>query len=324
MISADSQASGLIRVAWPLSRCIPPRPASGPVSRTPANTPTTLATAATTSASASTGRISCHLVAPRARSSADSSSRILASSRAASTSAAAATSSNASAPMVNSDLASVIVLAMPARTCGRRLVTCSPDGRTNVVRLVSAWLVFGASTPMFPWARAAACGSTNHEPWLAARPLRNAAGFTTAGPYTTREPGGPCPGRALTTNPETPTRSIAQYGAAGFLTRNTPVTRNPAAARPERVAVFSTEPGTACSRRATATGTATGSGSPRCAGPGQVPAVSTVWARIPSSAAGWSCHSIGCGVFGTGLASARTARGGESGIGFAHTALCIW
>ena len=181
-----------------------------------------------TSASASTGRVSCHLVAPRARSSADSSSRRLASSRAASTSAAPATSSNSSAPIVNSDLASTTLLAMPASSCGRRVVTCSPDGRIKVVSFATTWLVRPASAPMFCRAMTGAGGSTNHEAWRAVTPLRNAAGLTTAGPYVTREPGAPAPGMVLAAKPETGTWSSAQYGDAGFLTRNRPVTRSPA------------------------------------------------------------------------------------------------
>ena len=311
-------------MARPPSSRTPPSLASGLVSRTPASTPATAATAPRTSASASAGRISCHRVAPRARSSADSSSRTLASSRAASTSAAAATSSSASAPMVSSDLASTIVLAMPARTRGSRVVACSPDGGTDVASWASAWLVLVVSTPMSWLARPAADGNTNHEPWLAARPLRNAAGFTTAGPYITREPGMPPPGRALAVNPATGTRSTAQYGDAGSMTRNRPVTRSPAAAGPDCAAVLSTEPGTTRSWLATATGSATGSGSPRCGRPGHVPAVSTVCARSPVSAPTWICHCSGRGVPGTGLASARTARGGASVTGFAHTALPSW
>ena len=135
-----------------------------------------------TSASASTGRVSCHLVAARARSSADSSSRRLASSRAASISAAAATRSNASAPIANSDLASTMLLAMPASTPVRRVVTWTPDGRISVISADVAWLVLTARVLMSCRAMADADGSTYHEAWLAVRTLWNAAGLTTAGP----------------------------------------------------------------------------------------------------------------------------------------------
>ena len=80
------------------------------------STPARPATAPSTAASASTGRTTCQVVAPRARSSADSSSRIPASSRAASTSPAPATSSNCRAAIVNSDRVSTMVLAMPSRS----------------------------------------------------------------------------------------------------------------------------------------------------------------------------------------------------------------
>src|SRR5580704_2280829 len=174
--------------------------------------------------------------------------------------------------------------------------------------------------------------STNHEAWLAVTPLRNAETFTTAGPYVTREPGVPTPGMTvvptpetvLAANPEKGTWSSAQYGDAGFLNRNRPVTRSPAAAGPDRVAAFSTEPGVTCSRLATATGSATGSGLPGRGGPGHVPAVSVVWALIPASAASWICQSTGGGSPRAGLGSAQTARGGESVIGFAHSAPPHW
>ena len=80
------------------------------------------------------------------------------------------------------------------------------------------------------------------------------------------------------------------------LNRNRPVTRSPAAAGPDRVAAFSTEPGVTCSRLATATGSATGSGLPGRSGPGHVPAVSVVRALIPASAASWICQLTGAGV----------------------------
>ena len=203
------------------------------------------------------------------------------------------------------------------------MVTCSPDGRIKVVSFVTTWLVRPASAPMFCRAMTGAGGSTNHEAWLAVTPLRNAAGLTTAGPYVTREPGVPTPGMrvvptpgmVLAANPEKGSWSSVQYGDAGFLSRNRPVTRSPAAAGPDRVAAFSTEPGVTCSRLATATGSATGSGWPGCGGPGHVPAVSVVWALIPASAATWICQSTGGGSPRTGLGSARTARGGESVIG---------
>ena len=131
--------------------------------------------------------------------------------------------------MVNSDLASTMVPAMPVRSCGRRVVTCSPEGSATV-SFATAWLVLPASAPILWRAIADACGSTNHEAWPTARPLRNAAGLTTAGPYVMREPGGPDPATALAPNPETGTRSSAQYGDAGFLGRNRPVTRSPAGA----------------------------------------------------------------------------------------------
>ena len=89
---------------------------------------------------------------------------------------------------------------MPARSRGRRVVTCSPEGSATV-SFATAWLVLPASAPMLCRARADACGSTNHEAWPTARPLRNAAGLTTAGPYVTREPGGPDPADGIGAEP---------------------------------------------------------------------------------------------------------------------------
>ena len=157
------------------------RRASAPVRWVPASTPARPAAAPSTTASASTGRTTCHLVAPRARSSADSSSRRLASSRAASTSPAPATSSNSSAAIVNSDRVSTMVVAMPARSCGRLEVTASPSGRSTV-SCETAALVPALSASRFPRAMADACGNTIHEPWPTVSAPPNAAGFTTAGP----------------------------------------------------------------------------------------------------------------------------------------------
>ena len=82
---------------------------------------------------------------------------------------------------MNSDRASTTVLAMPVRSWGRPEVTVSPSGGATV-SCETAALVLAASAPMFPRARPAAGGSTDHEHCLAARPPANAAGFTTAGP----------------------------------------------------------------------------------------------------------------------------------------------
>jgi len=122
----DTQASAVPPLAGPvLSRRLP-SVASGPVRRMPIAAPAPLATTPSAVASASAGRASCHRVAPRARSTADSSSRRLASRRAASTSPAAATSNSCSAAIVNSDLVKTMVLARPVSSRGRREVTFRP------------------------------------------------------------------------------------------------------------------------------------------------------------------------------------------------------
>jgi hypothetical protein len=82
---------------------------------------------------------------------------------------------------VNSDRVSTMVLAMPARSCGRLEVTFSPSGRSTDSR-ETALLMPAASAPTFPRAIAGACGNTIHEAWLTASAPPNAAGFTTAGP----------------------------------------------------------------------------------------------------------------------------------------------
>ena len=82
---------------------------------------------------------------------------------------------------MNSDRVSTMVLAMPARICGRPEVTVSPSGRSSF-SCVTAALVPVLSASMFPRAMAGACGSTIHEAWRTVSAPPNAAGFTTAGP----------------------------------------------------------------------------------------------------------------------------------------------
>jgi hypothetical protein len=74
-----------------------------------------------------------------------------------------------------------MVLAMPARICGRPEVTFRPLGRSTD-SCETASLVPALSASMFPRAIAGACGSTIHEAWLTVSGPPNAAGFTTAGP----------------------------------------------------------------------------------------------------------------------------------------------
>jgi hypothetical protein len=59
---------------------------------------------------------------------------------------------------------------MPRSSPGSPVVTCSPLGGTDTVRYVTARLVLAASTPMFPRASPAGCGTTDQETWLAASP----------------------------------------------------------------------------------------------------------------------------------------------------------
>ena len=149
----------------------------------PASTPAAAAAPPNSIVSASDGRASCHRVAPRAVSSATSSSRWLASSRAASPSATAASSASCSALMASSDLATTRLVASPLSSCGRPLLTCAPYRALLPCRDVTAWLILPARPDRSPSRIPAAPGRTIQEtPPTARRPGPKAAGLATAGP----------------------------------------------------------------------------------------------------------------------------------------------
>ena len=157
-------------------------PPSSRASQMPATPPAMAAVAHSGITSAAVSVVSCHLVAPRAFSSAVSASRCVASSRATASSAATVSTSSWSALIASSDLATARLLAVPASTAGRPVVSCRPLSVAEFASESSRAVTLAEAVLRLVPAKAAMSGWATQVPPLTGSAAGNAAGSTTSGP----------------------------------------------------------------------------------------------------------------------------------------------
>ena len=126
--------------------------------------------------------VSCHLVAPRAVSSAVSPSRWVASSRATASSAATVSTSSWSALIASSDLATARLLAVPASTAGRPVLSCRPLSVAEFASELSRAETSAETVFRSVSVKSAMSGWATQVPPLTGSAAGNAAGSTTSGP----------------------------------------------------------------------------------------------------------------------------------------------
>jgi hypothetical protein len=94
-----------------------------------------------------------------------------------------ASNSSCSEPISSSDLATTRLLASPASTCGRPVLTCSPPRRWARVRVAAVAPSRCPSSPAWPGGMLAVCTPTSQEAALTGSPPGpSTAGLTSIGP----------------------------------------------------------------------------------------------------------------------------------------------
>ncbi len=132
--------------------------------------------------SAAVSLVSCHLVAPRAVSSAVSPSRWAASSRETASRAATVSTSNSSAQIPSSDRATATSSPVLASTIGRSVVRLRPLSKFELAIDASSALTSAAMADRLPAAKSAMSGWATQLPVPTVSRPGNAAGDTTKGP----------------------------------------------------------------------------------------------------------------------------------------------
>ncbi len=137
---------------------------SAPASRMPARAPMTDTSTDNGTTSAAVSLVSCHRVAPRATSSAVSSSRCAASSRPTASSAAMARTRICRPLITSSDQATVRALSAALSTVGRLVVSCAPFRKVAFGSDAARALTFAEIEPRPPSGNAVMSGWASHDP----------------------------------------------------------------------------------------------------------------------------------------------------------------
>ncbi len=152
---------------------------SSRASQIPAIPPASAVTSASGITSAAVSLVSCHLVAPRAVSSAVSPSRWAASSRATASSAATVSTRSSSALIASSDLATARLSPVSASTVGRLVVRLTPLSKREASPIARTW---AAAADRPEALKAAMSGWATQVPVPSASRPGNTPGDTTSGP----------------------------------------------------------------------------------------------------------------------------------------------
>jgi hypothetical protein len=159
-----------------------PLPASSRARPIPASPPAAALSTHNGAASTAVSRTSCHRVAPRATSIADSPSRCPASSRATASRAAAASRNSSTAQMASSERATSRLFAVPLSTAGRPVVMVT-SGRSSASASPSrSPLTLAATVLSRPAGMSAVRGTTTQDPASTVSGPLNAAAVTVSGP----------------------------------------------------------------------------------------------------------------------------------------------
>ena len=157
-------------------------PASSRARPMPASPPAAALSTHSGAASTAVSRTSCHRVAPRATSIADSPSRWPASSRATASRAAPASRKSSTAQMASSERATSRLFAVPLTTAGRPVVMVRSGRFTAPARLSRRPLTLAATVLSRPAGMSAVRGTATQDPPSTVSGPLNAAAVTVSGP----------------------------------------------------------------------------------------------------------------------------------------------